>query len=153
MPILKNTRHEKFAQNLAKGKTSDESYSDAGFKPNRGNAIRIKANESIATRVLELQSAGGERILVTIVSLTLELEEAHFMFLKTIKATSAAVFAVMGKAKLRGLLIDKGELTGKDGGPTKMASLRVTAFIRLSKDKFSISAPCRSNDALLIFRS
>lgn len=36
MPVLKNARHEKFAQALAKGKTADDAYADAGFKPDRG---------------------------------------------------------------------------------------------------------------------
>lgn len=30
MPVLKNARHEKFAQALAKGKTADEAYQLAG---------------------------------------------------------------------------------------------------------------------------
>lgn len=36
MPVLKNARHERFAQGRAKGKTIDEAYVDAGFKANRG---------------------------------------------------------------------------------------------------------------------
>lgn len=48
---------------------------------------------------------------------SLELEEARLHALKDDKGASAAVSAIMGKAKLHGLLIDKGELTGKDGAP------------------------------------
>ena len=54
VPVLDNQRHERFAQELAKGKTADEAYQLAGYKPNRGNATTPKANQSIAARVAEL---------------------------------------------------------------------------------------------------
>lgn len=54
MPVLKNARHEAFAQELAKGKTADEAYRIAGFKPNRGNAATLKQKQSISKRVSEL---------------------------------------------------------------------------------------------------
>lgn len=119
MPVLKNARHEKFAQSLAKGKTADEAYTDAGFKPNRGNATRLKANESIASRVAELQAKGAERTLVSLESITNELEEARKAAMAE-KQTAAAVSASMGKAKLHGLLIDKKQLTGAHGGPVQI---------------------------------
>ncbi|MBA8799167.1 phage terminase small subunit [Agrobacterium sp. RC10-4-1] len=54
MPVLKNARHETFAQGLAKGLTADEAYQKAGFKPDRGNASRLQQNDSIRQRVSEL---------------------------------------------------------------------------------------------------
>jgi hypothetical protein len=54
MPTLRNSKHERYAQELAKGKTADEAYQLAGYKANRGNAARLKANESISDRVTEL---------------------------------------------------------------------------------------------------
>lgn len=47
MPVLKNARHEKFAQARFEGKTADESYDAAGLKPHRGNASRLSANENV----------------------------------------------------------------------------------------------------------
>jgi phage terminase small subunit len=61
MPVLKNARHERFAQALAKGMTADEAYKEAGFKPNRGNAATLKANQSISKRVTELQAKVAEK--------------------------------------------------------------------------------------------
>jgi hypothetical protein len=61
MPVLPNPRHETFAQALAKGKSADEAYALAGFKPNRGNATRLKANDSIQKRVQKLQSRVAEK--------------------------------------------------------------------------------------------
>lgn len=64
MSVLPNARHEAFAQALAKGKTADEAYKLAGFSANRGNATRLKANESVSARVAELQSMVAERAVV-----------------------------------------------------------------------------------------
>lgn len=54
MPTLPNARHERFAQALAQGKTADEAYTIAGFKPNRGNASTLKQKQSIQNRVREI---------------------------------------------------------------------------------------------------
>jgi hypothetical protein len=42
MPTLQNPRHEKFAQELAAGKSAAEAYAHCGYKPNYGNCIRLK---------------------------------------------------------------------------------------------------------------
>jgi hypothetical protein len=56
MPPLPNSRREKFAHELASGHSAAEAYELAGYKPNYGNCIRLKGNERIAARVLELQA-------------------------------------------------------------------------------------------------
>ena len=62
---LKNQRRELFAQALARGITTDDAYAEAGFSPNRGNAARLKANEDILARVLELQERAERRLFLT----------------------------------------------------------------------------------------
>jgi phage terminase small subunit len=62
---LKNQRRELFAQALARGNTTDDAYAEAGFSPNRGNAARLKANESISIRVAELQEKAEKRFYLT----------------------------------------------------------------------------------------
>lgn len=59
---LKNQRWERFCQALAKGETADAAYVIAGFKPNRGNAARLKATESIKARVAAILRKSAERI-------------------------------------------------------------------------------------------
>ena len=61
MPVLKDARHERFAQGLAKGLTADEAYVSAGYKRNRGNAVRLKTNESVRKRVAELTQKATEK--------------------------------------------------------------------------------------------
>lgn len=61
MPALSNTRHEAFAQALAKGMTRDEAYETAGYAPNRQNAYRLITNDDVRTRVEELQGRAAEK--------------------------------------------------------------------------------------------
>ncbi|MBM7047562.1 hypothetical protein [Rhizobium lusitanum] len=119
MPVLKNARHEKFSQLRAEGKTQDEAYELAGFKPSRHHASRLATKGNIQARVAEIQGRAAERAAVTIHSLTDELEEARAIAIAE-KQSSAAVAAVMGKAKLHGHLIDKRRLEGPNGGPVQI---------------------------------
>lgn len=111
MPVLKNARHESMAQALAKGKTADEAYALAGYKPDRGNASRLTANDSVRVRVAELQSKTVKKVEITVDSLAQELEEARAIALKE-KQSSAAVSATMGKAKLFGLGVENRKISG-----------------------------------------
>jgi len=62
MPVLKNARHEKFAQALASGKTADASYKLAGYKPSRQHAARLASKGDIRARVAELQSKQVQKV-------------------------------------------------------------------------------------------
>lgn len=119
MAALENRKHELFAQALAKGETADAAYSAAGFKPNRGNATRLKANESIASRVTELQERAAIKVEKTVADLVEMLDEDRRLA-RELEQPSAAISAVMGMGKLLGLVKDKTELTGKDGNPIEI---------------------------------
>ena len=56
MPILKNTRHELFAQAYATGATAAGAYAKAGYSPSYSNAQRMSRNEAIKARVDEIKS-------------------------------------------------------------------------------------------------
>jgi phage terminase small subunit len=58
MPILRNTRHERFAQLLAQGKSAAEAYREAGYKENenaRFSASRLLTNANVQQRKMEIQ--------------------------------------------------------------------------------------------------
>ena len=57
MPELQNQKHEIFAQQLARGKSASYAFKVAGFTPNRGNASRLKAHESIQRRLVEIKES------------------------------------------------------------------------------------------------
>lgn len=115
MPALKNQKWEMFAQGLVEGKSADKAYQDAGYKANRGNCIRLKANESIVARVQELQISHVQRHNVTVDSLTNELEDARLSAMDGSRE-SAAISATMGKAKIHGIGAERHEHSGPDGG-------------------------------------
>ena len=54
MAALTNPRHERFAQELAKGKSANESYSLAGYVANRHNASALARQKPIKARVAEI---------------------------------------------------------------------------------------------------
>lgn len=69
-------------------------------------ACRTLAKPNVALTVANIQMAAQERTLVTVESITKELEEARALALNE-RQSSAMTAAIMGKAKVNGLLIDK----------------------------------------------
>ena len=108
MAKLDNPRHEAFAQGLFMGESADQAYQNAGYKANRGNAIRLKTNERIQKRLAELQERGRRVSDVTKESLTKMLMEER----EAANASgqhSAAVSALEKVGKLHGLFVEKTE--------------------------------------------
>jgi hypothetical protein len=131
VPVLSNPRHELFTQVLAAGCSATEAYVKAGYRLNKGNAGRLKANERIRKRVEELQARNvqaqeaavkaNERIRkrveelqarnvqaqeaavgVTIEQLRAQLAEAYEIA-KELSQPTAMVAATTAQAKLAGL--------------------------------------------------
>lgn len=75
-------------------------------------ASEVLSNGKVAARVMELQAQAAERTLVTVASITEELEKARLHAMADEKGASAAVSASMGKAKVHGLLVEKQEHSG-----------------------------------------
>ena len=82
MPILKNAKHERFAQGIAKGLTADQAYQEAGYKASRKNASRLKTNEDICARVEELVGKGAEKAEATVERVLKELSRLGFADLR-----------------------------------------------------------------------
>src|SRR5262245_52445518 len=78
MPILRNARHEAFAQALAGGKTAAQAYVLAGYKPNDGNAARLRANDRVTARVAEILGKAAARVEVSISDIMEELRRIGF---------------------------------------------------------------------------
>ena len=108
MGPLRNTKHERFAQELAEGKSMSEAYEAAGYKPNRSHASRLVTNGNIRGRVAELQDAAAAETQITVESL---IKEAADIQERATKAGqfSAAITALTAKAKLCGKWVDRTE--------------------------------------------
>jgi hypothetical protein len=122
MPVLKNARHESMAQALAQGRTADESYAAAGFKPHRGNASRLSANESIRRRVAEIKSRVAEKAEWTAADRLLALKDIFDASAKEDRRT--AIAAIAEANKMQGSYAPvKRELSGPNGGAIEYANL------------------------------
>lgn len=119
MPALENHKHELFAQGLAKGKTQIEAYKEAGYKPDDGAAARLSGKVRIKERVAELQERAAVRTEITVANITERLLKIAEKGETSTEAPllSVARASLMDAAKLNGLVIDKGQLSGADGGP------------------------------------
>ena len=124
MPVLRNPRHEAFARAIFRGifepdlyPTHGTAYRAAGYRASglrepggsaEVNASRLLKNAKILDRVRELQAEAAEDVKETIDKCVAELNEDR----RDAKAQgqhSAAISAVMGKAKLLGLVTEKHE--------------------------------------------
>ena len=109
MPALENPKHERFAQELAKGRTQAEAYATAGYAPSEPNASRLTSNDKVAARVAEIQERAAVRAEITVAGITDRLlaiakkgegkDEAPML--------SVARAALMDAAKLNGLVVDR----------------------------------------------
>ena len=131
MPALSNARHELFAQVLAAGCSATEAYVKAGYRLNKGNAGRLKADEHIRKRVEELQArnvqAQEAAVGVTIEQLRTQFAEACEMA-KELSQPTAMVAATTAQAKLAGLWIERSEQTRKQ--PDEMSDAEIAAILR-----------------------
>lgn len=140
MGALPNAKHEKFAQELSKGKTADEAYVLAGYKENRGNAATLKSNKSILDRITQLKTNASMRVEVTLASLMLEAGEIQAAAMEA-KQLSAATAALTIKAKLAGLWVDKAENTNRNVDPARVTDAELAAVVQADSSERAPAAP------------
>ena len=161
MPILANARHERFAQELAAGKTADEAYQNAGFKPNRGNASTLKANQSIIDRVAELQGRIADGVVLTKQWVIEKLIENASRALQTVavldhegKPTGEYTYngnvanrALELLGKERGMFIDRKEvgMPGEFKSIEEMNADELRAFVGAEAEALGLRAKASSN--------
>ncbi len=95
-------------------------YNASKMKPDTvaRTAKALLDHHKITARLEELRQEAAKRNEITIDDLISELDDARVVALKQEKPqVSAAVAAIMGKAKLLGFDVNKTELYGKNGGP------------------------------------
>jgi hypothetical protein len=112
MSGLKNVRQERFAQEIAQGKSAVEAYRIAGYhaadKSAEAAGSRLLRNVKVQQRVLELQRRVAQRAEITLES---QLHEAETQRLAALGANqyAAANGALKLKAELSGHLIQRRE--------------------------------------------
>ena len=66
MPVLSNSKHERFAQEVAQGASASLAFVRAGYAKNDGNAGRLNRNELVRSRIEEILSEGAAKAGVTV---------------------------------------------------------------------------------------
>lgn len=117
MPVLSNPKHERFAQELAKGRIQAEAYAEAGYAPSEPHASRLASNGKVTARVAELLGRAAIRTEITVAGITDRLLAIAVLSEKSTDAPmlSVARASLMDAAKLNGLVIDKAKVEGDLG--------------------------------------
>lgn len=117
MVALTKPNWERFAILVAKGVPPTEAYVKAGFILDKkasgkiANPYRLMATPQVKARIQELQKKQAARIGISVEHLCMQLDDM-LRLAKRVKHPAAGVGAIMGKAKLLGLVIDKAEVDG-----------------------------------------
>lgn len=119
---LKHDQHERVAQELAKGACDFDAYRAAGYKGGRPAASQICNRVDIRARVAEIQGRAAKRAEVTVADIAKQLDEDR-EFAKVKGQAAAMVSASLGKAKVLGLIVERQEHTGRNGGPIEYRNL------------------------------
>lgn len=97
MPVLKNARHEAFAQALAKGKSATEAYAEAGYAESRSAASRLSTNVNITKRVDEIKNRVAEKAEWTAADRLLALKTIYDVSATADRRTAIAAIAEANK--------------------------------------------------------
>lgn len=148
MAILENSRHEKFAQEIAKGTGQRDAYKAAGYSAANASAAdasasRLLSQDKIRARVQELKSRAADEVIVTkswiIQKLVENLERAlQAKPVLDAKGNPTGDYTYQGSVanralellgKERGMFIDKKEI-GRPGEFDAMSDSDLDAFIQ-----------------------
>ena len=101
-----NARQELFVQGLLVGKSAEQAYADAGYKPSRPHASRLATNGNVLARLAELRKPVTKAAQVTL--------EGHLRDLKVLRDTAAeagqygaAITAEVHRGKAAGLYVER----------------------------------------------
>ncbi len=94
-------------------------------------ACRTLKIPKVTARIQELKQMAADMAMVTVGTITEELEQARQLAIK-VDQPAAMRAASMDKAKLHGLIVDKHEHTGQDGGAIKTEDSGIEAAKRIA---------------------
>lgn len=145
---LKNARHERFAQELAKGKSQSEAYRQSGYTGASGTidagASRLVRNDKVAARLAELQGRASERAVVTTESLIAEADQIKDLAIAAGQYGPANA-ALTLKAKLAGKLVERAEV-GHPGDFDRMDDADLARYVATEAAALGLG-PARASTA------
>jgi phage terminase small subunit len=78
MPPLDNPRRERFAQEIAKGRTAVDAYQAAGFAGDKSHASRLRAEPEVADRIVALLEEALDETRIELKDIFRELKRLAF---------------------------------------------------------------------------
>ena len=107
-------KQHRFSEEYPKDSNATQAAIRAGYSKKTAYSIgQENLKKPVIAKAIEIQFAIlRERCAVSVETLTDELEDARLSAMADKKGASAAVSAIMGKAKLHGLLIDRKGFSG-----------------------------------------
>ena len=109
MPALDNHKHERYAQELARGLNQTAAYKAAGYIGDETAASRLSRNDKVQARVAELLERSAIKVEFTLADAARQLDEDRALA-HSVGQAGAAVSASLGKAKLFGHVIEKAQV-------------------------------------------
>lgn len=101
MPVLKNSRWEVFAQEMAKpGMDPKLALKKAGYAPHSPNASRLIKIDIISARISEIAGRGAERAAASVERIVQELERIAFSDITEVISIKRGRFYVTDTAKI-----------------------------------------------------
>jgi phage terminase small subunit len=106
-------RQEAFCRGVAKGLPQSRAYVEAGYDA-RGNAAEVEAskmvrNPKVRARLADLQAEHAKKVGKTVADIIADLDRLRDQAFAN-GQTAAGVAAVMGAAKILGLVVDKQQI-------------------------------------------
>jgi hypothetical protein len=147
MPIIRNPKHEKFAQCVASLKSFEEAAREAGY-PNgtsfKANARRLSHHPAIRERVTELQTTEAALAAVDVAWIKRKTAEVAGVEIAPhdIKASDKmSALNLLAKMTAGALVPTQTELSGPDGMPMQVATITRIIVEPRDRDRESLPAP------------
>ena len=126
MPILTNARHEKVAQEKAKGdKTNGKAYAAAGYAEHDSNASRLIGNDKVKSRIEEIMAESAKAASLTRSDILRQMQR------QVLKAEDAGQHS----AAIRGSELLGKEVAGMFVERREVSTPQDTEFAKLSPDE------------------
>lgn len=124
MPGKRWNKLDIVAEEIAAGKTNVEASRIAGYPPGKSfatNAKKRAQNPYVRDRVARYRRIAANAAAISCERLIIESEEARLKAMEESKGASAAISAIICKAKLAGLWKERAEVSGPDNSPMAIA--------------------------------
>ena len=142
MPVLNNPKHEKFAQELSKGRTEVQAYENAGFNRDAGNANKVarrldvqaivqEITTEVANLVIEVQAMDRVRVLTELAKIASAPVSPEMVKPSDKRA------ALMDYARIQGWVIERSEV-GKPGDFESMNATELREYLNREMETLGI---------------